>query len=121
MESPEIAAWKQRERRAAAERRARAFAALPDAGQDLARRFHDAVRLPRGAVISGYWPLQGELDIRPLLHQIHEQGHPIGLPVVQGKGQALLFRRWSPGTALVQGSFKVMTPPEGAPEIEPDV
>jgi 5-formyltetrahydrofolate cyclo-ligase len=121
METPETAEWKQRERRAAAERRAQAFAALPNAGQDLARHFHDSVRLPRGAAVSGYWPLAGELDIRPLLHQIHEQGHPIGLPVVKGKGQPLLFRRWSPGMALVQGSFKVLTPPDGAPEIEPDV
>jgi 5-formyltetrahydrofolate cyclo-ligase len=121
METPEIAEWKQRERRAAAERRAQAFAALPNAGPDLAARFHQAVPLPRGAVVSGYWPLDGELDIRPLLHQIHAQGHPIGLPVVIGKGQPLLFRRWSPGMALVQGSFKVLTPPEGASEVVPDV
>jgi 5-formyltetrahydrofolate cyclo-ligase len=121
MESPEIAEWKQRERQAAAERRARAFAALPQAGHDLAVRFRDAVPLPRGAVVSGYWPLAGELDIRPLLHQIHDHGHPIGLPVVKGKGQPLLFRAWSPGAALVQGSFKVLTPPEGAPELVPDV
>ena len=121
METPEIAEWKQRERRAAAERRAGAFAAMPQAGADLAARFHGAVHLPRGAAVSGYWPLDGELDVRPLLTQIHDQGHPIGLPVVKGKAQPLLFRRWSPGTALVQGSFKVMTPPEGAPEIEPDV
>ena len=121
METPEITAWKQRERRAAAERRARAFASAPNAGHDLAARFHDHVHLPRAAVVSGYWPLEGELDIRLLLHQIHAQGHPIGLPVVKGKGQPLFFRRWSPGIALVQGSFKVMTPPEGAPEIEPEV
>ena len=121
METPETAEWKQRERRAAAERRAQAFAALPNAGHDLATRFHESVHLPRGAVVSGYWPLDGELDIRPLLHQIHEQGHPIGLPVVRGKGQPLLFRRWSPGMALVECSFRVLTPPEGAPEIVPDV
>jgi 5-formyltetrahydrofolate cyclo-ligase len=121
MESPEIAEWKQRARRAAAERRAAAFAAHPEAGAALARRFHDAVHLPRGAAVSGYWPLAGELDIRPLLHQIHDQGHPIGLPVVQGKGLPLRFRRWSPGMDLVQGSFKVLTPPEGEPEIVPDV
>jgi 5-formyltetrahydrofolate cyclo-ligase len=61
------------------------------------------------------------MDVRPLLGQIHHAGHPIGLPVVKGKGQPLLFRRWSPGAPLVQGSFKVMTPAEGAPEIEPQV
>jgi len=121
METPETAEWKQRARKTAAERRAQAFAAHPNAGHDLAARFHEAVHLPRGAAVSGYWPLAGELDIRPLLHQIHDQGHPIGLPVVIGKGQPLLFRRWSPGMVLVQGSFRVLTPPEGVPEIEPQV
>jgi 5-formyltetrahydrofolate cyclo-ligase len=121
METQETAEWKTRERRAAAERRAQAFAALPDAGAELAARFHDSVHLPRGAIVSGYWPLAGELDIRPLIHQIHEAGHRIALPVVKAKGEPLLFRHWVPGTPLVQGSFKVMTPPEGAPELEPQV
>jgi 5-formyltetrahydrofolate cyclo-ligase len=121
MESPEVTEWKQRERRAAADRRAQAFATLPDAGLDLAARFRATVHLPRGAVVSGYWPLEGELDVRPLLDQIHAAGHPVGLPVVVAKGQPLLFRRWQPGTVLVQGNFKVMTPPEGAPEVDPTV
>ena len=121
MEPPEITEWKTRERRAAAERRAQALVTVPDAGDRLAQQFHDAVRLPRGVAVSGYWPLEGELDIRLLLHQIHEMGHPIGLPVVKGKGQPLLFRRWSPGTPMIQGSFRVMTPPEHAPELEPQV
>jgi 5-formyltetrahydrofolate cyclo-ligase len=121
MDTPETAEWKARERRAAAERRARAFADFPDAGATLAACFHESVPLPRGAVVSGYWPLPGELDIRPLMHQIHQAGHRIALPVVKAKGQPLVFRHWTPGTPLVQGSFKVMTPPEGAPEIEPVV
>jgi 5-formyltetrahydrofolate cyclo-ligase len=121
METPETTAWKARERRAAAERRARAYAEFPDAGASLAAAFHESVLLPRGAVVSGYWPLPGELDIRPLIHQIHEAGHRIALPVVKAKGQPLLFRHWTPGTPLVQGSFKVMTPPEGAAELEPQV
>jgi 5-formyltetrahydrofolate cyclo-ligase len=121
METPETTEWKIRERRAAAERRGQAFAELPDAGASKAEHFHESVHLPRGAVVSGYWPLPGELDIRPLLHQIHETGHRIALPVVKAKGQPLLFRHWIPGTPLVQGSFKVMTPPEGAPELEPQV
>jgi 5-formyltetrahydrofolate cyclo-ligase len=121
VETPDITEWKTRERRGAAERRARALATVPDAGERLAGQFHDAVRLTRGLAVSGYWPLEGELDIRPLLHQIHGMGHPIGLPVVKGKGLPLTFRRWSPGTQMIQGSFRVMTPPENAPELEPQV
>jgi 5-formyltetrahydrofolate cyclo-ligase len=121
METPETTEWKTRERRAASERRAKAFVEFSDAGASLAAHFHESVHLPRGAVVSGYWPLPGELDIRPLIHQIHEAGHRIVLPVVKAKNQPLLFRHWTPGTPLVQGSFRVMTPPEGAPELEPQV
>jgi 5-formyltetrahydrofolate cyclo-ligase len=121
METPETAEWKIRERRAAADRRARAFADSLDAPIGLTTHFQASVHLPRGAVVSGYWPLPGELDIRPLMQQIHEAGHRIALPVVKAKGQPLFFRHWTPGTALIQGAFKVMTPPEGAPELEPQV
>jgi 5-formyltetrahydrofolate cyclo-ligase len=121
MDTLETTEWKTRERRAAAVRRAKAFAGIPDAAPKLVAHFHKSVHLPRGAVVSGYWPLPGELDIRPLIHQIHEAGHRIALPVVKAKDQPLLFRHWTPGTPLVQGSFKVMTPPEGVPELDPDV
>jgi 5-formyltetrahydrofolate cyclo-ligase len=55
------------------------------------------------------------------MHQIHEAGHRIALPVVRAKGQPLLFRHWIPGAPLIQGAFKVMTPPESVPELEPQV
>jgi 5-formyltetrahydrofolate cyclo-ligase len=121
LETPETAEWKARERRAAAERRARAFSVAPEAGTALAAKFHESVPLPRGVAVSGYWPLTGEMDPRPLLARIHAAGHPVGLPVVIAKDQPLLFRQWSPGAALIQGSFRVMTPAEDAPEIEPHV
>ncbi len=81
--------------------------------------FLAAVKMPAGIPVSAYWPLEEEFDPRPLFMELHRRGHSIGLPVILGKGQPLLFRRWEPNVELVRGSFRVMTPPPIAPEIVP--
>jgi 5-formyltetrahydrofolate cyclo-ligase len=65
---------------------------------------------PQGAVVSGFWPLDGEIDIRPLLFALHAQGHPIVLPVTPKRGLPLSFRLWQPGDALVAERFGTMRP-----------
>jgi 5-formyltetrahydrofolate cyclo-ligase len=51
--------------------------------------------------------------------ELHRRGHPVGLPVIVGKGRPLMFRRWQPDAQLVPGEFRVMTPPPSAPEVIP--
>jgi len=107
-------------RREAAARRLAAWRGDPDAGARLARHLLEAKIVPAGAIVSGYWPLEGEMDVRPVLIALHGLGHMIGLPVVVAKGAPLLFRRWQPGMELVAGSFRVLTPPGTSPEVRPD-
>ena len=70
---------------------------------------------------SVFTALGDEIDVKPLLAQLHAAGHPIGLPVVLGKGQPLVFRAWHPGLALVAGGFKTEVPPQSSPELVPQV
>lgn len=107
----------------AAARRRAAVAALPPAlaGAKLRDVFLSAIALPPGVPVSGYWPLEAEIDPRPLIQHLHDAGHPIGLPVVLGPGRPLCFRRWHPGMALEQGSFRVLVPPADAQELIPAV
>jgi len=115
----DIGAAKANLRCVAAERRRAAIQDYPDAGAAVRDNFLAAVSVPAGIPISAYWPLEAEFDPRPLFTELHRRGHAIGLPVVVGRGQALLFRHWDPGTELVRGRFRVMTPPPSAPEIVP--
>ena len=115
----DIGAAKASLRLAAAERRRAAVRASPDAGAAVRDNFLAAVGVPARIPVSAYWPLEEEFDPRPLFTELHRRGHPIGLPVVLGRGQPLLFRRWDPGMELVRGPFRVMTPPPAAPEIVP--
>ena len=47
---------------------------------------------------------------RPLLHALHERGHPIVLPETPKRGNPLIFRLWRPGDVLVAERFGTMRP-----------
>jgi 5-formyltetrahydrofolate cyclo-ligase len=117
--SADIDAAKAALRRDATARRRVAVRDNPHAGAAVRDNFLGAIKVPAGIAVSAYWPLEEEFDPRPLFMDLHRRGHPIGLPVILGKGQPLLFRCWDPTTELVRGSFRVMTPPPTAPEIVP--
>jgi 5-formyltetrahydrofolate cyclo-ligase len=65
---------------------------------------------PPGSVVSGFWPLPQEIDLRRLLHLLHERGHPVGLPVTPRRGDALTFRRCRPDDVLVAERFGTLRP-----------
>jgi 5-formyltetrahydrofolate cyclo-ligase len=65
---------------------------------------------PGRAVVSGVWPLPGEIDLRPLLEELHARGHTVVLPVTPPRGQPLTFRRWRPGDVLMPERFGTMAP-----------
>jgi 5-formyltetrahydrofolate cyclo-ligase len=65
---------------------------------------------PPAAVVSGFWPLDDEIDIHPLLLVLHARGHSIVLPVTPKRGLPLSFRLWRPGDPLVAERFGTMRP-----------
>jgi 5-formyltetrahydrofolate cyclo-ligase len=72
------------------------------------------------AVVSGFWPIKEEIDIRPLMIELFNQGCQMALPVVQGRGQPLLFRAWRPGDPLEEGVFGTLQPAARREVVEPD-
>ncbi|SJZ37654.1 5-formyltetrahydrofolate cyclo-ligase [Enhydrobacter aerosaccus] len=101
-------------------------AALPEAerrtaAEGLLARFRHERLVETPAVVSGFWPIGEEIDIRPLLMELSGQGCQLALPVVQGKGQRLLFRAWRPGDPLEAGVFGTLHPSAKREAIEPEV
>jgi 5-formyltetrahydrofolate cyclo-ligase len=76
--------------------------------------------LTPGTVISAWWPLRGEPDLRPWMHQLHDAGLRCALPVVIEKGQALGFRAWSPGCHMTRGFWNIPVPADETP-LQPQV
>jgi 5,10-methenyltetrahydrofolate synthetase len=75
---------------------------------------------PEGRSIAGYWPIRGEMDLRPWLGDMAARGAQIALPVVIAKGAPVAFHRWQPGAAMMRGVWNIPVP--AAPEpVQPDI
>jgi 5-formyltetrahydrofolate cyclo-ligase len=92
-----------------------------EASDDLLTQFQRERPIDVPTVVSGFWPMKDELDIRPLMFELFNEGCELALPVVVGKGQPLVFRAWRPGDPLEQGVFKTLHPSAKRETIEPDV
>ncbi|WP_112321673.1 5-formyltetrahydrofolate cyclo-ligase [Oceanibium sediminis] len=77
-------------------------------------------RHPGGTTVAAYAPIRTEIDPTPAMETLHAEGYALCLPVVQGPGQALQFRAWRPGMALIPGAFGAPIP-EAGPDLSPDV
>jgi len=98
-----------------------ARAAGAGAGVAAAGHFYDTIAPAEGAVISGYWPVGDEFDVRPILERAHGAGLACCLPVVMGKNKPLIFRRWEPGDVLHPATLGIPVPPPEADELVPTI
>lgn len=87
----------------------------------LAARGVEALRDRRGAIVAGYAPMPGEIDVLPLMERLEERGHALCLPVVEGEGLPLVFRRWRPGDALEAGRMGVRAPAAASAQVMPQI
>lgn len=73
-----------------------------------------------GKMVSAYWPIRGEPELRPLLRTLQERGIGTALPVAVALRQPLVFREWKQGARLERGLWKIPFPADGA-EVIPDI
>ncbi len=83
-------------------------------GLDAAAQAHLRAALVgfKGAPLAGYMPIRTEIDPLPVM-AAHDG--PVGVPVITGPGQALVFHRWRPGCPMVEGPFGARVPAEPVP------
>lgn len=102
-------------------RRLKLAAGAERAGARLARNFMREIPVPQAAAISVFVPINGEIDITPLIGELRRAGHTILLPVTPPGRGVLSFRVWREGGALIGGPFGTHVPPPdaaaGAPEL----
>lgn len=72
-----------------------------------------------GQVIAGYMPIRTEIDVLPAMQALSERS-VLGVPVIQGAGQPLVFHRWTPDAAMVDGPYGARVP-EIADPVVPSV
>lgn len=125
VQSRDVARWRKAERiRLAGVRDALGQGGRAHVSDRIGQQLGD-VLAARGAgretVLSGYWPIKGEPDLRPLLTALHGTGIIIALPVVETRAAPLVFRRWTPRTKMVRGDWNIPVPPPDAAVLTPDI
>jgi len=100
----------------------------PLAGDDLADAAASALDAADAwpaldAVVSGYWPIQSEINPFPLMQMFEERGYDLALPVLNptADGYEMRFRRFRLGDPLILGPFGIREPGQIAPQVDPDV
>lgn len=110
-------------RQAAFQRRMALDAAVcAEWSQQMTARFLSEIELPAtGAVISGYIPVNNEIDVLPLMTELVARGYRCAVPHNVEKEQILDFLEWTPETVLYKGLYNIPQPdPAKAKAVLPD-
>ena len=84
-------------------------------------RFIETFAPTPGTVVSAFWPVAEEFNVRPLIEFLHARGCVCALPVVTVKHMPLTFRVWEPGMSFIVSSFGIPEPGPDRPPVTPDI
>lgn len=82
-------------------------------------RLLEALEPLQGKTISGYMPIQTEIDPLPVMVKMAAAGF-VTVPVIKAKATPLKFRQWTPDCQMITGEFGAKIPATGA-WLEPEV
>jgi 5-formyltetrahydrofolate cyclo-ligase len=80
----------------------------------------DALAFDPGQIISGFFPIRSEADIRPLMHRLKSRGARLCLPAVLDR-KTIVFRELVDGAPLVSTGFGTTGPGPDAPVVDPEI
>lgn len=80
----------------------------------------DAIAVEPGVVVSGFFPIRSEADIRPLMARLKARGARLCLPVVMDK-ETIIFRELVTGAEVVDTGFGTRGPGPEAEVLDPDL
>ncbi|MGH6860796.1 MAG: 5-formyltetrahydrofolate cyclo-ligase [Phyllobacterium sp.] len=88
------------------------------ASLQIARHGLSAISTGSDEIVSGFWPIRSEVDLRPLLHGLRARHLRLCLPAIIDK-QTILFRELVPGSGMVETGFGTSGPGDDAPVVDP--
>jgi 5-formyltetrahydrofolate cyclo-ligase len=84
----------------------------------MVRKLDEILAARVSEIVSVYWPIRGEPDLRSWMRAACLRGIRIALPVAIELGQPMTFREWAPDAAMARGLWKIPYPASG-PEVLP--
>lgn len=120
MNPQELAVWRRQQRKELLAQRETFDADTRTGwGRAISRTLLESLPMLQEAKLGIYWPIRSEYDPRFVAHSLRERGALIGLPVVIGKAQPLVFREWHPGVEMLKGGMDIPYP-ASTPKLLPD-
>jgi 5-formyltetrahydrofolate cyclo-ligase len=117
----EVKAWRKAKRAQLIEHRmAKEAIERKRAGEPVLRELMQSIDPKLVVTLGLYWPIRGEMDLRPLAQRHVAGGGIVGLPVVVRSAAPVEFWRWEPGVPLVRGQWNIPVPRERRP-VTPDL
>lgn len=86
----------------------------------MADTIRDRIPVEPGAVVSGFWPMRSEVDVRPLMFALREMGARLALPAILDK-TTIVFRELTREGRLVDMGFGTYGPGEEAEVLDPSL
>jgi 5-formyltetrahydrofolate cyclo-ligase len=91
-----------------------------EASLEMAETAEEHIDFVPGAVVSGFWPMRSEVDVRPLMFALREKGARLCLPAILDK-TTIIFRELVRGAAMVEMGFGTAGPSEEAEVLDPAI
>jgi 5-formyltetrahydrofolate cyclo-ligase len=91
-----------------------------EAALEMAETARDQMKIEPGQIVSGFWPMRSEVDVRPLMFALREQGARLCLPAILDK-TTIVFRELVRGAPMVDMGFGTVGPHAEAEVLDPSV
>jgi len=93
----------------------------PEFAESIMCRFLKTIPLMPQSVISAYWPIHSEVNIKPLIEKLISQGHLLSLPAIADDNQHITFRRYRLNDPITMGPFRIPQPFDTSEEVNPSL
>src|SRR5690606_37518493 len=91
-----------------------------EAALEMTEFARNSIEIEPGAVASGFWPMRSEVDVRPMMFALRENGARLCLPAILDK-TTMIFRELVRGAALVDMGFGTAGPGDDAEALDPSI
>ncbi|RLP28429.1 5-formyltetrahydrofolate cyclo-ligase [Mesorhizobium sp. YM1C-6-2] len=91
-----------------------------EAALEMTEFARNSIEVEPGAIASGFWPMRSEVDVRPLMFALRENGARLCLPAILDK-TTMIFRELVRGAALVDMGFGTAGPGDEAEALDPSI
>lgn len=80
----------------------------------------ESMGIEAGDVVSGFWPIRSEVDIKPFMCALHDRGARLCLPAILDR-TTIVFRAYEPAMPLIPMAFGTRGPGPDAAILDPQI